>query len=149
VSLQHSEVIRLDLPARHTHLHILSDCIASLLKLADGVVDPEMLLYNIQLAAHEACTNIVSHAYAGANAGEGRINISLALHPKPLRFEIELRDTGRCFDLADAPNPSLQEPQIHGYGLFLIHSLMDDVTYQAHNDSNYWCMVKNLYSESA
>jgi serine/threonine-protein kinase RsbW len=144
VSLQHPEVIRLDLPARYTYLHILSDCIADMLRLLDGIEDPEMLTYNVQLAAHEACTNIVGHAYDGLNTGDERIIISLALRPQPLRLEIELRDTGKPFNPEGVPSPNLQQAQIHGYGLFLMRNLMDTVTYTAQAGDNHWCLVKNL-----
>jgi serine/threonine-protein kinase RsbW len=144
VSLQHPEVIRLDLPARYTYLHILSDCIADMLRQIDGVEDHEMLTYNMQLAAHEACTNIVGHAYDGANNGSDRIIISLSLFPQPRRLEIELHDTGKAFDPDRVPSPSLEQAQVHGYGLFLMRNLMDKVTYKAQAGDNYWCLVKNL-----
>ena len=144
MSMQQPEVIRLDLPARYTYLHILSECIADMLRLVDGVSDAETLTYNVQLAAHEACTNIVNHAYAGQSVGEGRIDVSLVLHPGTRRLEIELRDTGRSFDPDVVPQPSLNEAQVHGYGLFLIRNLMDDVTYTSHAGKNHWNLVKNL-----
>ncbi len=144
MSLQHPEVIRLDLPARYTYLHILSDCIADMLRQIDGVEDHEMLTYNMQLAAHEACTNIVGHAYGGGSTGDERIVISLALRPHPRRLEIELRDTGKAFNPDVIPSPNLEQAQIHGYGLFLMRNLMDTVTYTAQPGDNYWCLVKNL-----
>lgn len=144
MSLQHPEVIRLDLPARYTYLHILSDCIADMLRLIDGIEDPEMLTYNVQLAAHEACTNIVGHAYDGSNTGEERISISLALRPQPLRLEIELRDTGKSFNPEVVPAPNLEQAQIHGYGIFLMQNLMDKVTYTAGTEDNYLFLVKHL-----
>lgn len=142
MSLQHSEVIRLDLPARHAYLHLLSDTIAELLRQVSAV--DETLVYNVQLAAHEVCTNIVSHAYRNHRAGEGRIKITLALHPQPLRLEIELHDTGEAFEPELVPQPNLSEAQIHGYGLFLIRHLMDGVTYTARPDGNRWHLVKHL-----
>ncbi|NTW00265.1 MAG: ATP-binding protein [Oscillochloris sp.] len=144
MSLQHPEVIRLDLPARYTYLHILSDCIADMLRQIDGIEDHETLTYNMQLAAHEACTNIVGHAYEGVTTGDERIIISLALLPHPRRLEIELRDTGKPFNPEIVPSPSLNEAQVHGYGLFLMRNLMDTVTYKAQPGDNYWCLVKNL-----
>lgn len=148
MSLQQPEVIRLDLPARNSYLHILSECIADMLRLVDEVSDTETLTYNVQLAAHEVCTNIVNHAYAEKGAGEGRIDVLLALHPGPLRLEIELRDSGRSFDPEVVPEPSMHEAQIHGYGLFLIRNLMDTVTYTPQAGGNHWCLVKNLYVEA-
>ena len=144
MSLHHSEIIQLHLPARMTYLHLLSDCIADLLGLVDSLDDAEMLIYNVQLAAHEACTNIVSHAYAGKPSGENRIEIELAFHPNPPRLEINLRDTGRSFEPALVPSPNLDEAQIHGYGLFLMRNLMDSVTYTSQAGGNEWCLVKNL-----
>jgi serine/threonine-protein kinase RsbW len=144
VSLQHPEVIRLDLPARYTYLHILSDCIADMLRQIDDIEDQEMLTYNMQLAAHEACTNIVGHAYAGTNSASDRIIIALSLLPQPRRLQIELRDTGKPFDPEVVPVPSLEQAQVHGYGLFLMRNLMDTVTYKSQVGDNYWCLVKNL-----
>ncbi|MDZ4716927.1 MAG: ATP-binding protein [Roseiflexaceae bacterium] len=146
MSLQHPEVVRLELPARYTYLHILSDCIADMLRIAE-LQDREMMVYNIQLAAHEICANIVNHAYADKHMGEGRIHISLALYPWPLRFEIELQDAGESFDPAAVPTPQLQEAQVHGYGLFLVRTLMDTVTYTAQSGNNHWCLIKHLESE--
>lgn len=139
------EVVRFDLPARYTYLHLLGDCIASMLKLVDGIVDAEMLVYNVQLAAHEACTNIVNHAYG--NTGEGRIVITLALQFDPHRLTIELQDTGRPFEPEKYTSPNLDEVRIHGYGLFLIRNLMDSVSYTPTTGRNLWCLTKDLTVE--
>jgi len=65
VSIQPTEVIRLDLPASHKHVNILGACISELLVRVEHVDDREAIMYNMQLAAHEACANIIDHAYAG------------------------------------------------------------------------------------
>jgi serine/threonine-protein kinase RsbW len=57
---------------------------------------------------------------------------------------VELRDTGEAFDPADAAEPDLDGVQIHGYGLFLARSLMDEVSYRREQDSNLWQLVKRL-----
>jgi serine/threonine-protein kinase RsbW len=145
VNARHPEVVWLDLPARYTYLHLLSDCIADLLQLVEGNTEAELVPANIQLAAHEACTNIVGHAYG--NTGAGRINIKVALEFDPTRMTIELQDEGRPFDSAKYTAPNLDEVQIHGYGLFLIHSLMDEVTYTPLPGRNRWYLVKNLFAE--
>ncbi|WP_298819635.1 ATP-binding protein [Chloroflexus sp.] len=142
MSRQPSEVIRLDLPARHSYLHLLSETIAELLRQVGA--DNETLIYNVQLAAHEVCTNIVSHAYRNRRDGEGRIHITLTLYPQPPRIEIELHDTGETFDPELVPQPNLSEAQIHGYGLFLIRHLMDKVSYTSLPDGNRWHLVKHL-----
>lgn len=146
MNAQHPEVVRLDLPARFTYLHLLGDCIADVLKLVDGIEDTEMQTYNIQLAAHEACTNIVNHAYG--NRDDGRILIAIVLeYGPPPRLTIELQDTGRPFEEEKYSSPNLDEARIHGYGIFLMRSLMDTVTYTPTPGRNHWCLTKNLLVE--
>ncbi|MGB9738488.1 MAG: ATP-binding protein [Chloroflexus aggregans] len=142
MSLQHSEVIRLDLPARYAYLRLLSETIAEMLRQIG--VHNETLVYNVQLAAHEVCTNIVSHAYRHWRDGEGRIRITLTLHSQPPRLEIDLYDTGETFEPESVPQPDLNEAQIHGYGLFLIRHLMDRVSYTSRTDGNHWHLMKHL-----
>lgn len=136
------EVIRLDLPATPKYLTVLSACIAEILARAELGAERETLTYNLQLAAHEACANIVDHAYSGDPSN--RILISLALMAEPNRFVIDLFDSGRSFDLASTPLPNLDQPQVHGYGLFIIQSLMDEVVYQPQPGNNHWFLVKHL-----
>lgn len=139
------ELIRLDLPARYSYLHLLSECIADMLLLVDGIDEREALLYSIQLAAHEVCTNIVNHAYH--NSAKGRIRIVLTLSFDDPSLQIDLYDTGISFDFASMPSPNLDEVRVHGYGLFLIRQLMDTVTYTADRGCNHWCLTKNLCLE--
>ena len=142
MSVQPSEVIRLDLPAIHKYLNILGACISGLLARVENVDQREVVSYNLQLAAHEACANIIDHAYAGSL--DCRILITITLTGRPRRLIIELHDTGHSFDLATAPEPNLDEAHDHGYGLFLIRSLMDEVTYTSRPEGNHWALVKHL-----
>jgi serine/threonine-protein kinase RsbW len=142
VSVQPSEVIRLDLPATHKHLNILGACISEFLSRIEDIDEREAICYNLQLAAHEACANIIDHAYAGE--AEHRILIKLSLIVRPRRLIIELHDTGCSFDIASVPEPNLNEAHDHGYGLFLMRSLMDEVTYTSQPEGNYWLLVKHL-----
>jgi serine/threonine-protein kinase RsbW len=141
VSNLQPEIIRLDIPASFAYLQLLSDCISLLLSNAKNRDNHEELVYNVQLAAHEVCTNIVSHAYAGF---PGRISITLELSFHPAQLTLKFLDTGQPFNLKDIPEVDLDEPHIHGYGLFLIHNLMDHVTYTPLPEKNQWCLVKHL-----
>ena len=142
MSIQPSEVIRLDLPANHKYLNILGACISELLARVEHVDEREAIIYNLQLAAHEACANIIDHAYAGDQ--DRRILITLTLAGHPRRLIIELHDNGYSFDLATVPEPNLDEAHDHGYGLFLIRRLMDEVTYMSRPEGNHWALVKHL-----
>ena len=142
MSIQPFEVIRLDLPANHKHLNILGACISELLVRVEHVHEREAIIYNLQLAAHEACANIIDHAYAGDI--DRRILVTLTLVGRPRRLIIDLHDTGCSFDLAMVPEPNLDEAHDHGYGLFLMRSLMDEVTYTSQPEGNHWALVKHL-----
>ena len=139
---EQADVIRLDVPATHKYLNVLGACITEMLSRVDGLQEPAVVAYNIQLAVHETCTNIVDHAYGGAP--DGRIVITLTLATGPRRLVVDLHDTGRSFDPSTVPEPDLERGQVHGYGIFLMHSLMDDVAYAAGADGNRWRLVKHL-----
>ncbi|MCU0489987.1 MAG: ATP-binding protein [Chloroflexaceae bacterium] len=113
-----------------------------MLSHVDTVNDRDLVVYNVQLAAHEVCTNIVNHAYEEIE--QGRIDIKLVLHFQPAQLVIEFQDTGRPFDVTTVPEPNLEEPQVHGYGMFLIKNLMDSVTYTPQSDGNRWQLIKHL-----
>lgn len=137
-----SDTIRLDLPAQHKYLNILGACITSILTHLDGLTEIPQLTYNIELAVQEVCTNIVRHAYV--NQPTGRIDVTLTIERHPLRLTIDLRDEGKSFNITKVPAPNLEEGQVHGYGLFLIQQLMDEVTYEPQPGHNHWRLVKNL-----
>ncbi|MFT7586941.1 MAG: serine/threonine-protein kinase RsbW [Cellvibrionaceae bacterium] len=135
-------VIRLDLPAEHKHLNVIGACLNALLERIDRISDKEMLAYNLELALHETCTNIVEHAYFER---EGRIQVAMSVIDFPQRqFVIDVHDTGAAFDLTKAEEPDLEGAQVHGYGLFLMRQLLDEVVYQSGEVSNHWHLVKNI-----
>jgi serine/threonine-protein kinase RsbW len=142
MNVPRAETIRLDIPTSYHHLSIVSACIAELLGQVTDLIDREVLIYNVQLAVHEACTNIVDHAYDGEP--RGRVVIDLTYDTSRTQLVVELHDTGHGFDLTGVPALNLEQPQEHGYGLFLIRNLMDDVIYTPGPDGNYWRLVKLL-----
>lgn len=135
------DVIRLDLPATHKYLNLLSACIGEMLSRLDDLSEIESTIYNVQLAVHECCANIVDHAY---DEVAGRIIATLTLTDAPRRLVVELHDNGRAFEPENVPPPTLGEPQIRGYGLFLMKELLDEVDYDAQPGDNRWRLVKQL-----
>ena len=142
MSTHYPEQIKLDLPATSKYLNVLSAVIAELLTRVDGLNQRESITYTTQLAAHEACANIIDHAYAGAT--DQRIAIVMTVDDQPLRLVIDLYDTGQPFDLEQTPEPNLDVPQVRGYGIFIIRNLMDHVSYHPELGRNHWCLVKHL-----
>ncbi len=103
----------------------------------------EFNIYNVQLAAHEICTNIVRHAYAGRDDGTIAVLLYVSRTP-PLVVQIELRDQGRPFDIQSVTEPDLDQPQEGGYGLFLARALLDELHYHRDDQGNLWRLRKRL-----
>lgn len=135
------DVIQLEIPASYKYLSVLGACVRAFFEITGGKIDQSGLAYNVELAVHEACTNIVEHAYAGI---PGRIEIILSLIREPRQLVVELHDSGRSFKLPEISKPDPQKPQINGYGLFLIYQLMDEIKYQPQSGDNRWYLIKNL-----
>ncbi len=140
--MSEEHTIRIDVPASHRYLNVLGGCIAELFSRIDGLHEPQVVSYNVQLAVQEICANIVSHAYQGL--APGRIAVSFTVDQAPRRLVVDVRDTGRSFDIDAVPEPNLEEAQIHGYGLFLVRQLMDEMVYTPQGNNNHWHLVKNL-----
>jgi serine/threonine-protein kinase RsbW len=79
-----------------------------------------------RLAITEAATNVLRHAY------EGRFPAAFDLHLEidEQSVTVHLRDEGKPFHPGDVQAPNPEELHEGGYGLFLIETLMDEVTYQ-------------------
>lgn len=139
---QSNGYFRLDIPAVVTSLPVISSIFTSILEQVDGIPNRETGTYNIVLSVHEICTNIIEHAYE--NKG-GRIEIEIRLDESGM-LTIDLFDQGRSFDLEAVPQPDLDDAPIRGYGLFLVHELMDSVTYASSNRKNHWRLTKRVFN---
>ena len=134
--------IQFDLPASYASLEPLGTRLRAVLAHIEGVAEPGVTSYNIQLAATEIFANIAGHAYAGRE--DGWVSICLAFDAASRDFSIELHDTGAPFDPTEVPLPNLEELQEGGFGLFLAQNLMDDVMYNTQPDGNHWLLTKRI-----
>jgi serine/threonine-protein kinase RsbW len=107
-----------------------------------GVTDE--ILYDVQLAVDEACTNIISHGYAGLAPG----SIILDLELNPDQIVVTLTDFGHSFEPSSAPAPDVNAPieerELGGFGLFFIQQSVDEMDYQVTEDGNKMILTKNL-----
>lgn len=130
------------LPTDYEQLAGLEPVVADILAGAPAIEDVEIVQYNVVLALHELCVNIIKHAFAGQ---AGRFQVRLALHDSPYRLEIDTYDSGmRPLDLGSVAEPNLDDPPINGLGIFLMRQLMDTVTYETGATGNHWRLVKQL-----
>jgi serine/threonine-protein kinase RsbW len=134
-------VVRLNLPASHKFLNVVGACLTAMLERISPGSEYQATAYNLELAVHETCTNIVDHAYYDS---DGRIDITLSLAEQPRRLVVDLHDTGRTFDLSTIEEIDLEDPHVRGYGLFLVKQLLDEVCYYPETGNNHWRLVKRL-----
>ncbi|GIX47316.1 MAG: RsbW protein [Candidatus Tectimicrobiota bacterium] len=99
------------------------------------------LIVDLSLAVTELCTNIIRHGYRGEE--EGSIEICLCRDPDAVR--ITVRDSAPVFIPERVMPPPPEMLAEGGFGLFLIHVLVDDVLYERGNArGNCTTLVKYL-----
>jgi len=108
---------------------------------AGGFGDKDV--YNIQLAADEAASNIIENAYEGVSNGV----LELSCEVRAEILTIIMVDHGESFDPSAIPLPDLKadlsDRKIGGLGIFLMRKLMDEVHYETKsNRSNVLTMTK-------
>jgi len=108
-----------------------------------GFSDKE--IYSIQLAADEASSNIIEHAYAGMKGGV--LEIECIIFDGGLK--IVMHDQGKSFNPSSVPEPNvkadLSERKIGGLGMYLMRKLMDEVTYESSDETgNMLTMIKRV-----
>ena len=92
----------------------------------------------------EIFNNIAIHAYRrqGAELG-GEIELSITLTSDSLT--VDLRDSGRAFDIAAVPEPRLEDLPEGGMGIHIARTLLDEMTYTP-GPPNHWRLAKALRS---
>ena len=91
--------------------------------LNEGFTQQESM--ELTVAVNEACANIHRHAYSGREDGA----IELQVEVREAVIHLRIRDYGQQFCPEACPRPDLRQPSEGGYGVFMIHELMDEVEY--------------------
>jgi serine/threonine-protein kinase RsbW len=127
-------------PAKFEFLDEIRELVAQT-ALAGSFTEKE--IYSLQLAADEAASNIIEHAYAGIS----NANLDITCDMRGDTLTITMRDTGISFDPSSVKQPNLKadlsERQIGGLGLYLMRKLMDEVHYESDpKTGNLLTMIK-------
>jgi anti-sigma regulatory factor (Ser/Thr protein kinase) len=93
---------------------------------------------DVELCVSEAFTNALKYGQSGGAENP----IALYFQVFPNKIIIKIQDRGKGFNLEDLPKLDLKNLPIHGYGLYIIRSKMDDVQYVRKNDGNFLTMTK-------
>jgi len=103
-----------------------------------GRLDPDST-EAIVLALHEAISNVIRHAHHDQPEAQLQIDCYLT-HD---RVEVQVLDEGEPFNLAAVPELDPAELRIGGRGVYLMRTLMDEVTCQPRGQrGNILRMVK-------
>lgn len=104
----------------------------------------ERAVDEVRLAVDEACANAIEHAYGGRETGRVEVTTEQA----PGRFTVIIRHTGVPFDPAAYHPPdinrSIHERRKGGFGVALMHRLVDTVEYRRRGGTSEVCLVKRL-----
>lgn len=94
-----------------------------------------------ELAIVESINNIVEHSYADSMKGY----LAIKVVDKPDVIEIELADNGKGMDILSCLKgpPEPEDLPEGGWGLFIIESFVDDISYSIENGINYLLLTKN------
>ncbi len=101
--------------------------------------DREKLAYDLNLVLTEAMANAILHANEGDPDKEVHIEISIV----DQRLIIRVFDFGQGFDVKQyiEPRHPLDD---HGRGVYLIHTIMDEISYQETESGHVLEMIKKL-----
>ena len=105
-------------------------------------------IYDLKLAVDEACTNIITHGYAGMDPG----SVILSVELDEDRVQMAITDFGQPFEPSEAPVPdveaALEDRPMGGFGLYFIYQVMDEVAYETTEDGNCLMLAKRLVPTS-
>ena len=78
---------------------------------------------DIKVAVSEACTNAIKHS------NDERFNITFSIFERGIT--VEIRDNGKGYNTNAISKPDLSNPKENGLGLFIIQTLMDEVSIES------------------
>ena len=130
---------RLRFPAR---FEVLDEVRSRVAEEARSAGFGDKAIYAIQLAADEAASNIIEHAYAGRTDASFEMSCEFVKD----RLVVTFYDQGKSFDISKVSKPDvkadLSERKIGGLGIYLMHKLMDEVRYKSTSTENILVLVK-------
>lgn len=95
--------------------------------------------HDLAVAFSEACANVYRHAYGCRRDGRVEVRVDIDEY----RVVVTVEHDGQPFDPAAYAPPDLRSPSENGYGLYLIASLVDDVSFDAAGSGGRVVLVKH------
>lgn len=114
--------------------------------ICSNVVQNEKIFQDIDLSLNEALSNVIAYAYQ--NEPDHEIQIMVTLYSDQVVFEIidlGTKDFHIEFPVQmDQDLTDINSLPESGRGLFLIHQLMDEVSYRSEKDRNILLLRKHF-----
>jgi serine/threonine-protein kinase RsbW len=112
-------------------------------RIGEELALDSQVIFELQLAVEEACSNVVFHGYDGQGG-----NLEVSIEPEDGGVRVVLRDWGAAFDPEAVRTPDVQAPldqrPLGGLGLHIMRQMMDQVEFQFHADEgNTLTLVKH------
>ncbi len=111
-------------------------------KAARGAGFSDKAIYSVQLAADEAASNIIEHAYED----KPNATFELSCEVRGNELVMTFHDHGKSFDFDQVEVPDLKadlsDRKIGGLGIYLMHKLMDRVDYTVTSSGNTLTLAK-------
>ena len=115
----------LDILSAFSELARLRDFVEQFCQQLSSPEVDENFIYPVQLAVHEAATNIMKHAYEEHSDRPVHVKIELLQR----QIVVTLSHQGKGFDLDNVEEPAFDGSKDHGFGIFIIQQIMDNVEY--------------------
>ena len=109
------------------------------LVLAEGFSEGDA--HDLAVAFSEACANVHRHAYRGRC--DGRVDLDVTIDDDGVVVSVD--HDGERFDPAGYAPPDLLRPSEGGYGLYLIASLVDEVSFGEAGSGRRLALVKRKH----
>lgn len=130
------EIVELRVPSRAEWVALVRLATAAVAnRLKFSIEDIE----DVKLAVAEACTAVIQHPHHGES-------IEVTCEALPSALQVRVRDSGRQAAIVQTLHAlDFDEARIAGLGIFLIRTLMDEVSYDVHPETGADLrMVKRL-----
>src|SRR3989442_4719349 len=118
------QTTRLVLPS---HIEAVADAAAAVTGFIRDCGAPDDAAFGIEMAVREAVTNAMIHG----NQEDEAKSVEVVFNCQGNELEIEVRDQGEGFNIAEVPDPTdaANLMKTSGRGIFLMRTFMDDVQY--------------------
>lgn len=139
--MMYEKLIKFMIASKIDHIALLSKAIRA---VCNTVVNDEIFLYNVELCMNEAITNVINHAYhrQPGNIVEAQLtlndhHVSIQILDSGIKSPLPMPKKELDYNLND-----LNTLHESGMGLFLIHQLMDEVSFGEQEGKNVLTMKK-------